>query len=79
MSSAKVNHSQRIPDAPSPRFKKSTTKADTSNPDAIARLVGRSNEITIILEGETFTVLLDSGAQVSDMCHQLCLDLGLEI
>ena len=35
------------------------------NPDPIARLIGKRNETTVIVDGEKHPGLLDSGAQMS--------------
>ena len=37
------------------------------NPDPLLRLIGPANEATIIIEGQQFLALIDSGAQLSMM------------
>ena len=37
------------------------------NPDPLLRLIGLANEATIIVEGQEFPALIDSGAQLSTM------------
>ena len=43
------------------------------------QLVGHANEVPVVLDGHEVTVLVDLGAQVSNISAQLCKDLGLEI
>ena len=47
--------------------------------DPIARLVGRSNDLPVIIEVQQVKALLGTGAKVSTMSEQLCKDLGLEV
>ena len=49
------------------------------NPDPLARLIGRSNESTIVLDGEQYTALIDSGVQVTTITLELVRKLGLPI
>ena len=49
------------------------------NPDPLARLIGRSNESTIIIDGEQHTALIDSGAQVTTITVDLVNKLKLPI
>ena len=41
------------------------------NPDPLLRLIGLANETTIIVEGQKFLALIDSGAQLSTMSRSL--------
>ena len=47
------------------------------NLDPILRLVGLANEATIIVEGQRFLALIDSGAQLSTMLESLVQALKL--
>ena len=53
------------------------TKDQYYNPDPLARLIGKSNESMIIIDGKQCTALIDSGAQVMtitiDMVNKLKL------
>ena len=49
------------------------------NPDPIARLIGKQNESTIIVEGKKYPGLLDSGAQMSTITISQAKKLGLQI
>ena len=49
------------------------------NPDPLLRLIGPANEATIILEGQRFLVLIDSGAQLSTMLESLVQALKLPV
>ena len=49
------------------------------NPDPLARLIGKSNESTIIIDGEQYTTLIDSGAQVTTITVDLVNKLKLPI
>ena len=49
------------------------------NPDPIARLIGKQNESTIIVEGRRYPGLLDSGAQMSTITISQAKKLGLQI
>ena len=79
MPSAKVINSQKLPKAPNLNAKMSNINLDTIIIGAIERLVSRSNEAAIILEGQQVTALMDSDIQVSDISHQLCLNMHVEI
>ena len=41
------------------------------NPDPLLRLIGLANEAIIIVEGQEFPALIDSGAQLSTMSEAL--------
>ena len=41
------------------------------NPDPLVRLIGLANEAVIIVEGQEFPALIDSGAQLSTMLEAL--------
>ena len=43
------------------------------------QLVGHANKVPVVTDGCEVAVLIDSGAQVSNISAQLCKDLGLEI
>ena len=47
------------------------------NPDPLVRLIGPANEAVIILEGQEFPALIDSGAQLSTMSEALVQTLNL--
>ena len=49
------------------------------SPDPIAHLVGHSNEVPVIVDGQEMTALIDVGAQVSSISSQFCGDLALHI
>ena len=49
------------------------------NPDPLLRLMGLANEATIIVEGQRFLALIDSGAQLSMMPESLVQALKLPI
>ena len=49
------------------------------NPDPIAHLVGCSNEVPVIIDGQEVTALTDLGAQVSSISAQFCKELTLQI
>ena len=49
------------------------------NPDPLLRLIGPANEATIIIEGQRFLALVDSGAQLSTMSESLVRALKLPI
>ena len=45
----------------------------------MARLIGKANESTIILDEEKYTAFIDSGAQVTNVTVDLVKKLGLSI
>ena len=49
------------------------------NPDPLLRLIGPANEATVIVEGQEFLSLIDSGAQLSTMSKTLVQALKLPI
>ena len=49
------------------------------NPDPLVRLIGPLNESTVSIEGQKFTALIDSGAQLSGISHKLVKKLQLKI
>ena len=49
------------------------------NPDPWARLIGRANEEKIIVNGNTLTVLLDTGSQVTHINLDYCQAMGIPI
>ena len=49
------------------------------NPDPLLRLIGPANETTVIVEGQKFLALIDSGAQLSMMSRSLVQALKLPI
>ena len=49
------------------------------NPDAIACLVGHSNEAPVVIDRQEVTTLIDSGAQVSSISACFCKELTLQI
>ena len=49
------------------------------NPDSLLRFIGPANEATIIVEGQKFPALIDSGAQLSTMSESLVQALKLPI
>ena len=49
------------------------------NPDPIAHLVGQSNEVPVIDEGQKVTMLINSGTQVSSVSSGLCEQMALTI
>ena len=49
------------------------------NPDPIAQLVGCSNEVPVVIDGQEVTALIDSGTQVLSISTQFCKDLALPI
>ena len=48
-------------------------------PDPIAYLVGHSNEVLVIMDGQRMTALINLGAQVSSISSQFCEELTLQI
>ena len=55
------------------------TREQYYNPDPLARLIGKSNESTIIIDGNQCTALIDSGAQVTTITIDLVNKLKLPI
>ena len=49
------------------------------NPDPLLWLIGLANEATILIEGQQFLALIDSGAQLSTMSESLVQALKLPI
>ena len=49
------------------------------NPDPLLRLIGPANEAKIVVEGQEFSALIDSGAQLSTMLESLVQALKLPI
>ena len=49
------------------------------NLDPLLRLIGPANETTIVVEGQRFLVLIDSGAQLSTMSESLAQALKLPV
>ena len=49
------------------------------NPDPLLRLIGPANEAKIVIEGQEFSALIDSGAQLSTMLESLVQALKLPI
>ena len=49
------------------------------NPDPLLRLIGPANEATIIVEGQRFLALIDSGTQLSMMLQSLVQALKLPV
>ena len=49
------------------------------NPDPLLQLIGPANEATILIEGQQFLALIDSGAQLSTMSKSLVQALKLPI
>ena len=49
------------------------------NPDPITHLVGCSNGVPVIVNGQEATTLIDSGAQVSSVSSQFCKELAWQI
>ena len=49
------------------------------NLDPLVRLIGPLNESTVLIEGQKFIGLIDSGAQLSGICHSLVKKLNLKI
>ena len=49
------------------------------NPDPLLRLIGPANEATLIVEGQRFLALIDSGAQLSTMSELLVQALKLPV
>ena len=49
------------------------------DPDPVLHLVGHANEVPVVLDGCKVTVLIDLGAQVSNISVQLCKDLDIKI
>ena len=55
------------------------SKSRYYNPDPLVRLTGKSNESTIIIDGEKHTALIDSRAQVTTITTDLVNKLKLPI
>ena len=55
------------------------TRDKNYNPDSLARLIDKSNESTIIIDGKQCTTLIDSGAQVMTITVDLVNKLKLPI
>ena len=49
------------------------------NPDPLLRLIGPANEVTIIVEGQEFKALIESGAQLSTISESLVTVLKLPV
>ena len=49
------------------------------NPDPLMRLIGQANETQVKIEGQNFTALIDSGAQISQLTESLVKALGLKM
>ena len=49
------------------------------NPDPIAHLVGHSNEVPVVIDGQEVTALMDLGTQVLSISAQFCKELTLQI
>ena len=49
------------------------------NPDSLLRLIGPANEATIIVKGQEFPALIDSGPQLSTMSEALVQALKLPV
>ena len=49
------------------------------NLDPLVRLIGPLNETVVLIEGQKFTALIDSGAQLSGISHKLVKKLQLKI
>ena len=49
------------------------------NPDPLFRLIGPANKATVIVEGQRFLALIDSGAQLSTMSDSLVQALQLPV
>ena len=49
------------------------------NPDPLLRLIGSANEATIIVEGQEFRALIDSGAQLLTISESLVTALKLPV
>ena len=49
------------------------------NPDPLLRLIGPANEAAIIVEGQEFPALIDSGVQLSTMSEVLVQALKLPV
>ena len=57
---------------------KSSQVADKyPNPDPLVRLIGLANEATVVIEGQEFKALIDSGAQLSTISESLVTALKL--
>ena len=61
------------------KMKKFKRQSNYTNPDAWARLIGRSNTAPIYLEGHQVTGLLDTGSQLSMISRLFCEQHDLEI
>ena len=60
-------------------MKKVKRQSNYTNPDAWARLVGRTNTTPIYLEGHLVNGLLDTGSQLSMISKLFCDRHNLEI
>ena len=49
------------------------------HPDPLLRLIGLANDATIIVEGQRFLALINSGAQLSTMSESLVQALKLPV
>ena len=49
------------------------------NPDPWTRLIGRTNEEKITVNGKTVTALLDTGSQVTHVSLDYCKAMGIPI
>ena len=61
------------------KMKKVKRQSNYTNPDAWARLIGRSNTAPIYLKGHQVTGLLDTGSQLSMINRLFCEQHDLEI
>ena len=78
------------PDKPASIGMKSVTKAGVAGDDLAKqketthmgvweKLVGRTNEERIFINGQPLTALLDTGSQVTHVSHDYCVANGIEI
>ena len=56
-----------------------TTDVTFLNPDPIAYLEGKSNQVPIIIDGQEVIALIDLGTQVSSISSGFCEQMALEI
>ena len=73
------NKSESGPAPKQTKIVKPASKPQYYNPDPIARIFGRANEITIEVKGVPTTCLVDTGATVTIINADFCEQLGLEV
>ena len=61
------------------REQKDITPIPFLNPDPVVRLVGCTNKVPVVMDGQEVSALVDSGVQVSTISALFCEELGLKV